>query len=141
MKSTERVACDTGPIVALINRNDAYHRPCLNAAQDLRYPLFTVWPVIVEAYYIIDRLGGPAERVLHWVIRRHVRIIELRQPELLRIRQLLNKYSDLPMDLADAALVAACEREKIRRIFTVDRRDFLIYRPKHTEQFEIVPQL
>jgi predicted nucleic acid-binding protein len=125
--------------VALINRNDTYHHACAKAAEDLRYPLFTVWPVIIEAFYIIDRLGGPADRVLHWVIRRHVRLIELRQPEMLRIRQLVKKYSDLPMDLADAALVAACERAKIRRIFTVDRRDFLIYRPKHIDQFEIIP--
>jgi predicted nucleic acid-binding protein len=55
------------------------------------------------------------------------------------MRQLLKKYSDLPMDFADAALVAVCERRKIRRIFTVDRRDFLIYRPNHTEQFEVIP--
>jgi predicted nucleic acid-binding protein len=43
------------------------------------------------------------------------------------------------MDLADAALVAVCEKAKIRRIFTTDRRDFLIYRPIHGEHFELIP--
>jgi hypothetical protein len=43
------------------------------------------------------------------------------------------------MDLADAALVAACEREKVRRVFTLDRKDFLIYRPSHIERFELLP--
>jgi uncharacterized protein len=52
---------------------------------------------------------------------------------------LTRKYSDLPIDLADAALVAACEKSKIRRIFTVDKRDFLIYRPNHVEHFELMP--
>jgi len=49
------------------------------------------------------------------------------------------KYRDLPMDLADAALVRIAEREKIRRIFTVDRRDFGLYRPYRLGRFEILP--
>jgi predicted nucleic acid-binding protein len=65
--------------------------------------------------------------------------MDVRDSDVLRMRQLMKKYADLPMDFADAALVVACERARIRRIFTIDRRDFLIYRPKHTEQFEIVP--
>ncbi len=139
MKSTERVACDAGPIIALINRRDQYHQSCLATAKELRYPLFTVWPVIVEAYYIVGRLGGPADRVLHWLVSGHVRLMDLREIDLRRMRQLIRKYSDLPMDLADAALVVACERAKIRRVFTVDRRDFLIYRPAHIDQFEVIP--
>ena len=55
------------------------------------------------------------------------------------MRQLIKKYSSLPMDLADAALVVGCERAKIHRVFTVDRRDFMIYRPSHVAQFEIIP--
>ena len=138
MKSTERVACDAGPIIALINRRDQFHQSCLKAAEGLHFPLFTVWPVIVEAYYIIESRGGPAERVLHWLSARHIRLLDLRQTEIQRMRQLIKKYADLPMDLGDAALVAGCERAKIHRIFTVDRRDFLIYRPSHTSQFEVI---
>ncbi len=139
MRSAERVACDAGPIIALINRRDQFHHPCVAAAEDLRFPLYTVWPVIVEAYYVLEIRGGPAERVLHWLSARHVRLIDLKEPDIRRMRQLIRKYSDLPMDLADAALVAACERAKIHRIFTVDRRDFLVYRPAHISQFEVIP--
>ena len=139
MKNTERVVCDAGPLIALINRRDQFHAPCVAAAEILRFPLFTVWPVIVEAYYVLDNRGGPAERVLHWLTARHLSLIELRETDLRRMRQLIKKYSNLPMDLADAALVAVCERTKIRRIFTVDRRDFLIYRPAHVSQFEVIP--
>ena len=49
--------------------------------------------------------------------------------DCLRMRELMWKYRDLPMDLADAALVRVAERERVRRIFTVNRRDFGIYRP------------
>jgi predicted nucleic acid-binding protein len=56
-----------------------------------------------------------------------------------RMRELMWKYRDLPMDLADAALVRVAEREGLRRIFTVDRQDFEIYRPHRFGQFEILP--
>ncbi len=49
------------------------------------------------------------------------------------------KYRDLPMDLADAALVRVAEREGLRRVFTIDRQDFEIYRPHRLGRFEIIP--
>jgi len=55
------------------------------------------------------------------------------------MRGLMWKYRDLPMDLADAALVRVAERERIRRVFTVDRRDFAIYRPNRLGRFQILP--
>ena len=139
MSPRERVACDTGPILALINRHDQFHGSCAEALVRIPFPLFTVWPVIVEAYYLLQRFGGPADLVLHWIQAGHVRILDLRAPEVRRMRHLTRKYGDLPMDLADAALVAACEKAGIRRIFTTDRRDFSIYRPAHTEHFELIP--
>jgi uncharacterized protein len=56
-----------------------------------------------------------------------------------RMRELMWQYRDLPMDLADAALVRVAEREGLRRIFTVDRHDFEIYRPHRIGRFEILP--
>ena len=50
----------------------------------------------------------------------------------------MRKYRDLPMDLADAALVRVAERERIRRIFTTDRRDFTLYRPRKLGRFLLV---
>ncbi|HET8772832.1 MAG TPA: hypothetical protein VFP80_03540 [Thermoanaerobaculia bacterium] len=64
---------------------------------------------------------------------------ELTEEDHPRMRHLMRKYHDLPMDLADAALVRLAEREHIRRIFTIDRRDFSICRPAGLGRFEIVP--
>ena len=58
-----------------------------------------------------------------------------------RMRELMEKYRDLPMDLADAALVRIAEREGLTRIFTLDRRHFSIYRPGRRRRFAIVPPL
>ena len=56
-----------------------------------------------------------------------------------RMRDLMKEYRDLPMDLADAALVRVAERERLRRVFTLDRRDFNVYRPLRLGRFAIVP--
>jgi uncharacterized protein len=68
-----------------------------------------------------------------------VSLLELDIEDCPRMRELMWKYRDLPMDLADAALVRVAERERIRRVFTIDRRDFEIYRPQRLGRFQIVP--
>jgi uncharacterized protein len=139
LKPEKRVAVDTGPILALINRRDQFHGACSVAIRAIPLPMYTVWPVVVEAYYLLQRYGGPTDVLLHWLQAGHLRILELRGAEIRRIRYLARKYADLPIDFADAALVAACEKSGIRRVFTVDKRDFLIYRPSHIEHFELLP--
>jgi len=57
-----------------------------------------------------------------------------------RMRELMQKYRDLPMDLADAALVRVAEREDLTRIFTLDRRRFSVYRPGRRRRFSILPE-
>ena len=139
MRKSEPVACDAGPIIAIMDRRDTNHKACVDALKTITLPMVTVWPVLGEAWYVIKRHGGPADAVLHWVEARHFRMARIGPAEAARMRSLLHQYSDLPMDLADAALVTTCEREKISKVFTLDRRDFSIYRPRHSSHFEIVP--
>ena len=68
-----------------------------------------------------------------------LRIANLDRDDCTRMRHLMRKYRDLPMDLADAALVALAERERIHRISTIDRRDFSVYKPAGMRRFEIIP--
>jgi uncharacterized protein len=56
------------------------------------------------------------------------------------MRELMEKYRDLPMDLADASLVRVAEREDLTRIFTLDRRHFSVYRPGRRRRFSILPE-
>ena len=69
-----------------------------------------------------------------------VTLLPVEDADLARMHDLMKKYRDLPMDLADAALVAVAEREKVRRIFTLDRRDFAIYQPAKLGRFAILPR-
>ena len=58
---------------------------------------------------------------------------------LVRIRTLMTQYATLPMDFADASLVVAAERLNLRGVFTLDRRDFLLYRPRNVAAFDVFP--
>jgi len=68
-----------------------------------------------------------------------LKILPLDAADLPRMRDLMKKYRDLPMDLADAALVRVAEREKTSRIFTIDRQDFELYRPRGLRRFTNLP--
>jgi predicted nucleic acid-binding protein len=67
------------------------------------------------------------------------RLLPLDDGDLLRMRELMSQYQELPMDLADAALVRVAERGRCRKIFKIDRRDFRTYRPAGIGRFTLIP--
>jgi len=97
--------------------------------------------VIAEtAWLILDRLGsGPHQRFLRLVTAGQLEPLELTKADWQRCVELTDQYADLRLDLADAALVRVAEREKLARIFTIDRRDFELYRPRGLPRFTIIP--
>lgn len=105
----------------------------------VRDPLVTVWPPVTEAMHFLKGFVRGEDQLLEWLGEGFVRTAELGREDLPRIRELMRKYADLPMDFADAALVRVAERERIHRVFTLDRRDFEIYRPRGFSRFEILP--
>ena len=121
------ILTDAGPLVALIDRGEPSHRGCKRALKGLVGPMLTTWPAYSEAMYMLGRANGWEAQEPLWrlVQRGDLKIAEFGTGISMRTADLMAQYHDVPMDLADAALVAACERAKIRKIFTVDRRDFL----------------
>jgi predicted nucleic acid-binding protein len=130
---------DAGPLIALIHKDDASHTRCVATLQSVTEPLRTVWPALTEAMYLLSFSWKAQEALWEMVDRGVVELASLEARDLSRMRELMKKYRDLPMDLADAALVAVGEREKTRRIFTLDRRDFEVYRPAKLGRFIILP--
>jgi len=88
----------------------------------------TVWPVLSEVMYLLGGLPNAQGSVWDILARRTVQLLPLGPDDLPRIRELMRQYANRPMDLADAALIRVAEREGIRRFFTVDRKDFTVYR-------------
>ncbi|TMA79005.1 MAG: PIN domain-containing protein [Deltaproteobacteria bacterium] len=133
------VLVDTGPLVALLDRSDPYHLTCQETLSSLDDSLVTVWPVVTEAMYMLRAYWQAQVALWEMIGAGAVEIIPLGIEDLPRMRELMRKYRDQPMDLADAALVRVAERERLRRIFTLDRRDFQIYRPSRIGRFAVLP--
>jgi predicted nucleic acid-binding protein len=131
---------DAGPLVALIDADEADHEVCRLVLAGLRPPLLTTWPAFTEAMYLLSRAGGPTGQEALWKLALSGRldIAELSRSALERSSRLMAKYANLPMDLADATLVALAEERGDRRVFTLDT-DFRIYRLHGRQRFEIVP--
>ncbi|BFU96878.1 MAG: hypothetical protein NTNFB02_36000 [Nitrospira sp.] len=133
------VLVDAGPLIALIHRDDEHHERCVAILRSLSEPLGTVWPALTEAMYLLSFSWKAQEALWEMIEREVVKLLSLEHHDVSRMRELMKKYKDLPMDLADAALVAVAEREKVRRIFTLDRRDFAVYRPARLGRFILLP--
>ena len=78
--------------------------------------------------YLLAGVPRAQEGLWDMVASDTVQLLPLGLADVPRIRELMDKYSDRPMDLADAALIRVAEREGIRQFFTVDREDFSAYR-------------
>lgn len=133
------VLVDAGPLVALLDRSDPHHAACEEAFRSMEDPLVTAWPVLTEAMYLLRSFWQGQNALWEMLETGAVQILSLDHGDVPRMKELMRKYRNLPMDLADAALVRVAEREKLRRIFTLDRRDFEVYRPARLGRFSILP--
>jgi hypothetical protein len=134
------ILVDAGPLIAIIHANDENHQRCKNAFRELDQPLATVWPAFTEAMYMLSFSWTAQDALWEFARRGSLEFLPLGGTDLARMHELMRKYKDLPMDLADAALVAVAERERLRTVFTLDRTDFSVYRPARIKHFVIVPE-
>lgn len=133
------ILVDAGPLVALVHADDQHHAACREAFRSIDEPLATVWPAFTEACYLLGFAWRAQDALWELVARGVVSLLPLGERDVPRMRELMKRYQDLPMDLADAALVTVAERERVSKVFTVDRSDFLVYRPEGIGSFELIP--
>jgi len=133
------IVVDAGPLVALVDADDQFHQKCVATLKEVREPLVTVWPPVTEAMYLLSDLPRAQEALWEMLARGVLQFLPLDITDVPRMRELMRKYADLPMDLADAAVVRVAEREGIREIFTVDRKDFNAYRLHGRLRPNIIP--
>lgn len=134
------ILVDAGPLVALIDRGEADHERCIEALASLTAPMVTTWPALTEAMYLVGSAGQWKAQEALWKLleRGDLQLVALDDPLQERTRDLMGKYRDTPMDLADASLVAVAEALDVTRVFTLDR-DFRVFRWKGRRKFEVVP--
>jgi len=133
------VIIDTGPLVALFDDTEPTHKHCHAVLKKQVKAPVTTWPVLTEAFHFLGGWDSGQGKLWDFVLSGGVHVEEIPEELHPRIRELMKKDSDNPMDLADASLVALSEYHNIKKIFTLDRRDFSRYRPKHCAHFTVVP--
>lgn len=129
-----RVVLDAGPLVALIDRHDQFHDWALTQAKDLasRVELFSCEAVISEAFFLVRHVPGGVSALMAFLEEGVVCLDFNLRENLAVVSNLMRKYSDMPMSVADACLVRMTELNAHAPVFTLDS-DFVIYR-RHGRQ-------
>lgn len=129
----KNVLVDAGFLVALLNGRDMHHTWAAKKALDFPPPWATCEAVLSEAYHLLGERGAPS---LSELLRRRALVVVFELPENIQaITKLIEKYSNIPMSLADACLVRMTETLPDPVILTTDE-DFRVYR-RHSRQ--VVP--
>jgi len=131
---------DTGAILALVDRDDEWHEPCVEAYNHNRLPWLTTAAVLTEAFHLVRRNLHDDRAV--WTLLRSgaVRMSVITNEELPQIQALMSQYADCPMDFADATLVHLAARERLSVILTIDHDDFETYRLPGRKKFTVLPR-
>lgn len=130
---------DTGAFVALVDRSEQRHADCVAILEGWSGPIVSTEAVLTETLYLV----GPAWRAqricLEFFVRGAFLLIPSSRQSLQRVAALMEKYRDVPMDFADATLVALGEELRTDQVFTLDRRSFAAYRLHGKTPFRIFP--
>lgn len=138
---TLRAVADTGPLVAILRAREEAHARCVAALPKLRKPLLTCWPVITEAAWLLQNEPGGLRALGRMVESGALKIIPLDDVALTWMIAFIERYATVGAQLADAAVMYLAESEGVDAVFTLDRRDFSIYRRFDGNAVTIVPDL
>lgn len=128
--------CDTGPLVAYLNRNDPYHSWAVALMKQVRSPMLTTEPVLTEAAYFLRADRTDVDPLFQMLEREAIRLDLQIAAHWPRLRTLMARYDQ--MDLADASVVVLSEQHARSQVLTVDRTDFAIYRRNDRQVIDFI---
>jgi predicted nucleic acid-binding protein len=131
---------DTGPWVALIDRSESRHTECVEWLKTFSGKIYSTEPVLTEVLYLLNFSIKAQLAAIDFVVMSVVEIMPSDIESYRESRQLMMKYSDLPMDYADATLVCLSKNTGIENIVTFDRKDFSVYRISKNRSFTLFPE-
>ncbi len=133
----KKILIDSGPLIALFDASDKYHEESVNFIKKNKYPLITTIASVTETLHLLDFNRNAQIDFLEWIHRGAVEIYNIENNDFKRLKELTEKYKDLPMDFADSCLVYLAEKLNLNTIATIDR-DFTIYRIQGRRKFKII---
>jgi len=130
---------DTGAILAVLDKSDLWHKTCLSAFERLRLPLITTEAVLTELFHLAGQSWHHKAEAWRLIRSGSIRIMPLEQSDMDGVHDLMLRYSDQPMDFADATLVYLAGRESVSTVLTVDQKHFATYRINGRSRFRVLP--
>jgi predicted nucleic acid-binding protein len=134
------ILLDTGPFVALLDSSEKSHGRCTAFFKDFRGHLFTTEPVLTEVLYLLGPSIKAQKAGIEFILKGGAMLVPQSLESLKRGLELMEKYKDIPMDFADATLVALAEEMVITEIFTLDVKGFNTYRIHGRKTFRLWPE-
>lgn len=131
---------DTGVFVALLDKSEKNHKRCVDFFRDFRGEVFTTEPVLTETLYLLGPSIRAEKTCVDFILNGGATLIPQSAASLARAIDLMERYKNVPMDFADATLVALAEEAGVDEIFTLDLRGFNTYRIHGRKAFRILPQ-
>jgi predicted nucleic acid-binding protein len=132
---------DTGALVSLLDRSQSFHAEFASFFERWRGPVVSTEAVLTEATHLLARVPGGPRACCDFFLEGGAVLVPSSPGSLRRCRELIDVYCDLPMDFADATLVALAEELDTDLVLTMDRRDFAVYRFRGTKRFKVQPEL
>ncbi len=135
------ILADTGIFVAATDSDDKHHVVCAELVRKRAGEFIVPHTVVVEVCWLLERNFGPSVEAefLRSVAAGVPRVEPLGSDDYFRAAQLVDQYSDLRLGMVDASIVAVAERLELPTIATLNRRDFAVVRPRHTNVFDLIP--
>ncbi len=134
----EPVLLDTGPLVAVLSKDEEHHQRCTAEIRLLRRTPVTCWPLLTEATHLLRGVPGAVDDLFRIVVDKEIYIHELvGAGEWLR--SFLRRYESAGADLADDCMMYLAEHLRLETVFTIDRRHFGIYRTTQGAALHVIP--
>jgi predicted nucleic acid-binding protein len=133
----QNIILDTSPLVAFIDKSDRFHNWAVETWKTIAIPLFTCEAVISEACFLLQRTYGGQDAVMSLLNTGALHLPFRLSDEIERIRELMNRYQNVPMSLADGCLVRMSELIKGSCVLTLDS-DFRVYRKNRNEMIDLI---
>jgi len=135
------VVADTGFVVALLNRGDVRHGDVVDVYKEMKKPILLPQTVLAEVAYLVGKIAGVENVVLflRGLKESRFQLVALLDEDVERVARILERYADSRIDFVDASVMAVAERFHSSIVLTLDRRDFLLFRPEHCDFFELLP--
>ncbi len=132
-----KVVVDTGPLVSFLDHHDNYYSWITDLANTFAVPWLVCEPVLTEAWFLLRRIPSAQRALLTILDEGLIKIDFALDQHMSAISDLCQKYSDLPMSLADACIVLMAEAHPQHCVCTIDR-DFLVYRRQDKSPVKLI---